>query len=443
MSSLVFGVERDPRFSPMVSERYNAGLDAVQKFLAGELRIIAQETDGKYTISIVDYPTNGEGLQIVQRNDIMDKPIPGGYWMDWWEPDHGVTEKQYNKMLESERASLECKLQLEKWTDGQFALDFADFYHPEEYDKWFWEGGGAEERMFGIDKSNEYWKQRLKLGTKDNGKGFWYINGRLYDVSSDWMEGGTNDHVGFLAIIDKETHPELQQFLGLTDAEVEALQRAYSDGTFGDAAIATVRKIYDSGAIRLRYFDFDEPVIGIQCASPNQRLQEVIDALFATGIYAEPNTRVVIETSDETLVDDTTLENLLEGNIRAAGLTPLGCKVLASGHTDFLEEHGIETVGEGSIGFSEKEQKWYGWSHRAIHGFGIGDEVEKGDVMTSSGWTPEYLKEHPEEDKSLPVGFKAKTLDDAKKMAESFAEAVSSLKPQKQLTVKSELVLCG
>ncbi len=28
-----------------------------------------------------------------------------------------------------------------------------------------------------------------------------------------------------------------------------------------------------------------------------------------------------------------------------------------------------------SIGFNEKEQKWYGWSHRAICGFGIGDKI--------------------------------------------------------------------
>src|SRR5882672_4247049 len=32
-----------------------------------------------------------------------------------------------------------------------------------------------------------------------------------------------------------------------------------------------------------------------------------------------------------------------------------------------------------SIGFSEQDQKWYGWSHRAMHGFGIGDIVKAGD----------------------------------------------------------------
>ena len=78
-----------------------------------------------------------------------------------------------------------------------------------------------------------------------------------------------------------------------------------------------------------------------------------------------------------------------------------------------------------SIGFNEKEQKWYGWSHRAIFGFGVGDTVHEGDCTASSGWTEEYLKDHPEEDHRLPIGFKAKTLEDAKKMAVAFADSVS------------------
>ncbi len=78
-----------------------------------------------------------------------------------------------------------------------------------------------------------------------------------------------------------------------------------------------------------------------------------------------------------------------------------------------------------SIGLNEKEQKWYGWSHRAIFGFGIGDIVEEGGCCASSGWTDEYLAEHPEVDKRLPVGFKAETLEDAKRMAIAFANSVS------------------
>lgn len=33
-----------------------------------------------------------------------------------------------------------------------------------------------------------------------------------------------------------------------------------------------------------------------------------------------------------------------------------------------------------SIGFCKNENKWYGWSHRAIYGFGVGSKVKKGDT---------------------------------------------------------------
>ena len=77
-----------------------------------------------------------------------------------------------------------------------------------------------------------------------------------------------------------------------------------------------------------------------------------------------------------------------------------------------------------SVGFSAQDQKWYGWSHRAIYGFSVGDVAKEGDCVCSSGWTDDYLAEHPDEDLSLPVGFEAKTLDDAKRMAIAFAESV-------------------
>jgi hypothetical protein len=61
--------------------------------------------------------------------------------------------------------------------------------------------------------------------------------------------------------------------------------------------------------------------------------------------------------------------------------------------------------------FDKDDQKWYGWSHRARFGFGIGSKVKAGDVLAGVN--------------GFSVGYTAKTLDDAKKMAEAFAEAVS------------------
>jgi len=66
-----------------------------------------------------------------------------------------------------------------------------------------------------------------------------------------------------------------------------------------------------------------------------------------------------------------------------------------------------------SIGFNPKQKKWYGWSHRAICGFGIGDKIfiqRFGDdhtPFTKHGKTP------------------IKTLYQAKIAAKRFAEYVS------------------
>lgn len=54
-----------------------------------------------------------------------------------------------------------------------------------------------------------------------------------------------------------------------------------------------------------------------------------------------------------------------------------------------------------SIGFSETHGKWYGWSHRAIHGFGVGD------------------KKFTNEEEEIT------TIDEAQQEAMKFAESVS------------------
>jgi hypothetical protein len=45
-----------------------------------------------------------------------------------------------------------------------------------------------------------------------------------------------------------------------------------------------------------------------------------------------------------------------------------------------------------SIGFNPKEQKWYGWSHRAIYGFGVGSTVKRGDCVYVPSNRQEYIQ---------------------------------------------------
>ena len=70
------------------------------------------------------------------------------------------------------------------------------------------------------------------------------------------------------------------------------------------------------------------------------------------------------------------------------------------------------------IGFSEKTQKWHGWSHRSNYGFGIGTEYEEGDAGFKKF---KKLMDNPQAPR---LNNPAKTLEDAKIMAICYAESI-------------------
>ncbi len=73
------------------------------------------------------------------------------------------------------------------------------------------------------------------------------------------------------------------------------------------------------------------------------------------------------------------------------------------------------TTGSGtcSIGYSTKDGKWYGWSHRAIFGFRVGSTCKKGDCHYRA------------KNQRGRGNWSAETTQDAKQMAMDFAESVS------------------
>ena len=71
-----------------------------------------------------------------------------------------------------------------------------------------------------------------------------------------------------------------------------------------------------------------------------------------------------------------------------------------------LSKDGCNAV---SIGFSEREQKWYGWTHRGYGAFGIGYEVKQGSIMDTK-------------DAKYPYPFKVETLEQAKELAIHIAD---------------------
>lgn len=84
-----------------------------------------------------------------------------------------------------------------------------------------------------------------------------------------------------------------------------------------------------------------------------------------------------------------------------AAYTPDGHFIGTEEWAKTLEERGIKPEKRTpessvcSIGFCEAEQKWYGWSHRAMYGFGIGSKVSKGDCAytadTVDGLIEDYI----------------------------------------------------
>lgn len=119
--------------------------------------------------------------------------------------------------------------------------------------------------------------------------------------------------------------------------------------------------------------------------------------------------------------------------MRASDIFWEGVFKCAGAHNKWKEELQIDTSAKSpkykdtvGLGRSKKNGKWYGWSHRAYHGFAPGDVVKKGDVIcgTQSDGSPQ---EFPNERGGgyFPEGYKIKDDADAERAAACFAEAVS------------------
>lgn len=63
----------------------------------------------------------------------------------------------------------------------------------------------------------------------------------------------------------------------------------------------------------------------------------------------------------------------IEAKSRKGGPRPALIRILEK--YEIEPELRLSTSSVCSIGFSRKTKKWYGWSHRALVGFGIGDRI--------------------------------------------------------------------
>jgi hypothetical protein len=114
----------------------------------------------------------------------------------------------------------------------------------------------------------------------------------------------------------------------------------------------------------------------------SKKLQNFIDSISTIG--------------DSTIPDDD--GKVYYSKVDDSYLTRVGME----NHLKFLFKRGItEQIQDGygesttaCIGFNPVEQKWYGWSHRAIFGFGIGSKCEKGSCGYSSSNKEDFAEEN-------------------------------------------------
>ena len=62
----------------------------------------------------------------------------------------------------------------------------------------------------------------------------------------------------------------------------------------------------------------------------------------------------------------------------------------------FLADREITEELTHGVGFSPKDNKWYGWSHRAIYGFEIGSTCKKGDCHYTPDTPEKLIDDHAE-----------------------------------------------
>lgn len=176
-------LKRDSRYSPYVEERYNEGKFAVKEYLKGNLKEFGSAENDEYKVVIL-----GNFKMLYIKKDDLYHYVPVGSWMDWWEYDHeryfGVTEKYYKLLPLNKRAELEAKLQLKLWIDREYYSSYAEFYLPQEYDKWWWDEDGASKQIKDFNYGNEYWKQRLQ---KPKSQSIHLTGNDIFDITTTGM----------------------------------------------------------------------------------------------------------------------------------------------------------------------------------------------------------------------------------------------------------------
>ncbi len=114
----------------------------------------------------------------------------------------------------------------------------------------------------------------------------------------------------------------------------------------------------------------------------SKKLQKFIDSISTIG--------------DSNIPDDD--GKIYYSKVDGSYLTRVGMEndlkyLLSNGITEQIQNYNNVSGNSSNIGFNPIEQKWYGWSHRAIFGFGIGSECKKGMCGFKAGTKEDFAEQ--------------------------------------------------
>ena len=129
-------------------------------------RVIASMSDSKWELRIEELNVSdrdsvrvGQFVTIPKTGD--KKPVRGGFWIDRWEPDHGISKSAYLSLSKHDRAMRELELQFKKWhPSGNYWTNMAREFHAEEHKQW-WLKHRPFANKSGWALENDYWRKRL------------------------------------------------------------------------------------------------------------------------------------------------------------------------------------------------------------------------------------------------------------------------------------------
>lgn len=136
----------DPRYSETVQTFRDEAEEAVRALRSRGLRAaLGHWSDGRWGCAAVRVPV-AHGLAKFVTWRVGDPRVaPDGRWMGMPEKHWRIPRRRWEAMSVQAQAERECREQVEVYVPHQFEEAQRRFWMPRDYERWYWDEGGARQ----------------------------------------------------------------------------------------------------------------------------------------------------------------------------------------------------------------------------------------------------------------------------------------------------------